>query len=107
MTGATAPELYVTFREGPFRYELPLPDGKWTVTLHFAEPDQSLAATRSFDVSANGMVMLADFNPATAAGGVMKAVTRSFQVEVRNGRLVLDFLKKGGDPMICAIEVSR
>jgi hypothetical protein len=47
VSGTGTPELYDACREGSFRYELPLPDGKWQVTLHLFEPDEAKAASRS------------------------------------------------------------
>jgi NADPH:quinone reductase-like Zn-dependent oxidoreductase len=98
------PEAY---REGTFRYELPLPDGKWNVTLHMFEPQQGKVGTRTFDVAAGAKVALHDFNPGAAAGGALKAVTRTFPVRVNHGRLDLEFTPKGGDAVVSAIVVSR
>jgi len=105
--GTNTPELYGAYREGAFRYELPLPNGKWNVTVHSFEPDPDKAATRTFDLLANGAVVLRDFNPAAAAGAPMQAVTRTFPVEVGDARLVLEFTPKGGDALVSAISVSR
>jgi beta-galactosidase len=91
VAGATAPELYEGWREGSFAYTLALPNGAYKVTLHSFEPDAAQAATRAFSVQANGKPVLSHFNPATAAGGVMKATTASFVVDVTAGALQLDF----------------
>lgn len=107
VAGTKTPELYESYREGSFRYELPLPNGKWNVTLHCFEPSRGKADTRTFDVSANGKTMLHDFNPAAAAGGAMTAVTRTFPVKVKDGELILDFAAKGGPAIVSAITVTR
>jgi beta-galactosidase len=100
------PELYASYREGSFEYDLPLPNGRWTVTLHMFEPDKAKAGTRHFDVVANGKAALSKFNISQAAGGPMKAVTRSFPASVSNGRLLLRFTGVGGDAVISAISVE-
>lgn len=106
IVGATQPELYSAYREGAFQYRVPVPDGRWLVTLHFAEPDASLAATRTFSVKAEGASVLAHFNPASAAGGALKTATRQFPVVVKNGMLVLDFVAEGGPAIVSAIVVT-
>jgi beta-galactosidase len=107
VAGTTTPQLYEAYREGSFRYELPLPDGKWNVTLHMFEPQQGKVGTRTFDVAAGGKVALHDFNPGAAAGGALKAVTRTFPVRVNHGRLDLEFTPKSGDALVSAIVVSH
>lgn len=104
--GAKDPALYTAYREGSFQYRVPLPNGRWLVTLHFAEPDASLAATRMFSVKAGDTNALAHFNPASAAGGALKTVTRQFPVVVKNGMLVLDFVPEGGPALVSAIVVT-
>lgn len=107
VTGTPDPELYASYRAGEFGYALPLPDGRWMVTLHFFEPetDPAKAAARSIGVRADGRPVLAGFNPAAAAGGPLKAVTRSFPVEVRGGKLTLAFSGGEGGAVVSAISV--
>lgn len=107
VTGTSDPELYASYRQGAFGYDLPLPDGRWTVTLHMFEPetDAGKAAARSITVLANGKPVLSEFNPAKAAGGSLKAVTRSFTVTASGG-LKLDFSGSEGGAVVSAISVS-
>ncbi|TGD71731.1 beta-galactosidase [Mangrovimicrobium sediminis] len=107
VAGTALQALYQAYREGPFRYELPLPDGQWTVTLHMLEPSADQAASRRFDVLANGAAVLRDYSPADAAGGVFAAATASFPVTVEGGQLVLDFVAGAGEPIVSAIVVER
>lgn len=106
VSGTEDPELYASFREGSFEYNLPLPNGRWIVTLHMFEPDKAKAGTRSFDVVANGKNALSKFNISQAAGGPMRAVTRSFPASVSNGKLLLRFAGVDGDAVISAISVE-
>jgi beta-galactosidase len=106
LVSAPDPALYDYYREGEaFSYAVPVPDGKWTVTIHSFEPRTASAAMMS--VSANGKPVLPAFNIATAAGGSLKGITRSFPVTVKGGTLKLDFRATGGKAVIAAIEVTR
>lgn len=106
IAGAKEIALYEAYREGAFQYDVPLPNGRWEVTLLVAEPDVALAASRTFTVKASGTAVLSHFNPATAAGGALRAVERHFPVVVKNGRLVLDFVPEGGPAIVSAITVT-
>ncbi len=105
VTQSPDPELYASYRRGSFGYALPVPNGRWSVTLHMFEPDAAQAATRSFNVSANGRPALTKFSPAAAAGGPLRAVTRTFPVVVTDGKLSLQFTAVGGDAVVSAISV--
>ncbi|WP_445145420.1 glycoside hydrolase family 2 TIM barrel-domain containing protein [Dyella sp. Tek66A03] len=103
---AKEPALYAAYREGAFQYRIPLPNGRWQVTLFFAEPDATAAASRTFSVKTGATTVLDHFNPSTAAGGAFKAVERHFPVEVKDGKLVLDFVPEGGSAIVSAIAVT-
>jgi beta-galactosidase len=61
---------------------------------------------RTFSVSANNRAVLKAWDPAKAAGGVMKAAKVSFKVKVVDGHLKLQFAPVGGPALIAAIEVT-
>lgn len=105
---AAHPEFYDFWREGEaFSYALPVPDGKWTVTLHTFQPDASLAPTATMSVVANGKKALAPFNIAALAGGLLKGLDRRFDVDVKGGLLKLDFAGQGGGKaIVAALEVK-
>ena len=107
VSGSGESALYDSYREGAFKYEIPLPDGRWRVTLHFVEPDAASAKTRSFSVAAGGKTVIDKFNPAAQAGGALKAIERSFPIVVKDGRLILDFIAGGGPAIVSAIDVTR
>ena len=104
--GTKEAALYDAYREGAFQYRVPLPNGRWKVTLHLAEPDAALAASRTFTVKASGAAVLTHFNPSSAAGGSLKAIERTFPVLVKDGKLVLDFIPEGGPAIVSAITVT-
>lgn len=107
VTGTPDPELYASYRAGAFSYALPLPDGRWTVTLHMFEPetDTAKAAARAITVRADGKDVLTGFNPASAAGGSLKAATRSFTVTAQGGPVKLAFSGSEGGAVVSAISV--
>ena len=105
---AAHPELYEYWREGEaFSYAIPLADGKWTVTIHTFEPRADASPGTAMSVAANGKPALPAFNVATAAGGALRGIARSFPARVRGGVLKLDFSATGGKAVVAAIEVSR
>jgi beta-galactosidase len=101
---APDPALYDYWREGDaFSYAIPLPNGKWTVTIHSFEPRN--AGSPMMAVSANGKLVIPAFGVRNAAGGSLKGLARAFPVTVKRGVLTLDFSATGGKAVVAAIEV--
>lgn len=102
------PELYDYWREGEaFSYAIPVPNGKWTVTIHSFEPrPEPRAQPTLMTVKANGRVVLSPFNVMEVAGGPLKGIARSFKARVKDGMLRLEFSGTGGKAVVAAIEVS-
>ena len=118
-TEATVPELYQTERSASppaFGYEIPVPDGKYTVILHFAEiyfgadgggPGGN--GTRIFDVSVEDTLALDNYD-ISADVGAQTAVTKSVVVDVSDRTLNIDLSAMGNvggkdQPKISAIEI--
>lgn len=97
--------LYDSFREGSFRYRVPLPRGRYRVQLMFTEPKANAAGERLFDVSANGVAMISNFDVFAAAGGKLKGVDRSFETTVDEGILELAFRSIRGDALVSALSI--
>lgn len=51
----------------------------FTVRLHFCDPDNEQSGRRVFDVSLQGQVVLASFDPTVASGGVLRPVVKEFR----------------------------
>jgi hypothetical protein len=62
-----------------------LPKGLAKITLRFAEVTLSGPGRRVFDVALNGRTVLKDFDIAAAAGGIRRAIDRTFEVEAPDG----------------------
>jgi len=110
----TDDELYRSGRCSPsFSYNIPMPNGKVNVILHFAEiwygvPGKGAggAGKRQFDVTIENSRKLTNFDIFTAAGGAMRAVQKSIPVTITDGMLNIDFTSGVADlPRVSAIEV--
>ncbi|KAL8460746.1 hypothetical protein ACS0TY_032309 [Phlomoides rotata] len=100
----TNSELYITARQSPVSltyYGRCLANGKYNVTLHFAEivfrDNQSFQSLgrRLFDVYIQGELKLKDFNIQQEAGGVDKVTLQSFKAIVENRTLEIRFQYTG------------
>jgi beta-galactosidase len=98
--------LYDSFREGEFSYRVPLPNGRFRVQLKFTEPAVIVPGERVFDVMANGVTQLQEFDILKAAGGRLKGVDRFFDAAVDNGVLVLAFRPRRGRALVSAISIT-
>jgi len=90
---------------GPAGYRIPLPQGAYRVTLHFAEILKDLADRRSFDVLVEGEEKLSGYCPGKA--GFATAETKAFEVSVKDGFLEIEFVRRVADPKISGIEVAK
>ncbi len=96
-------ELYRTGRYGyVFSYNVPTGNGRFDVILHFNESYWGNLATgdeqsRTFNVDIEEKRKLTGFNVFAQAGGAMKAVQRSFRVDVTDGALDIKFGKDTAD----------
>ena len=108
-------ELFHTERystTGAFGYEVELPNGSYTVTLHFAEiywgaPDgdpSGGAGDRIFDVAIEGGSALQDFDIFSEVGA-LAAVAKEFTVTVEDGNLNIDFTGSVDNPKVSAIQI--
>lgn len=107
VSNAAAAVLHDGYRQGRFAYDLPLANGNWTVRLTTFEPENTAPGRRTFSVIVNGSKALAVFDPFVAAGGLLREVTRSIPVTVKNGRLHIAFEPDAGPALVSAIEVER
>jgi len=84
--------------------KLALPNGPAKVELFFG--DGSHDKTRSFDVALNGRTVLDRFNPENEPGGP-GGISRTFEVEITNGELVLSIpaVQKGA-AIVSALRVT-
>ncbi len=107
-------DLFQTFRYGrdKLKYEFPLPDGEYQIELYFMEPwfgtggGLDCSGWRLFDVAANGKTLVKDLDLWKEAGRA-GAVKKTFVVNVKGGKLVLDFPHiKASQAVISAIAIA-
>jgi hypothetical protein len=106
--GTDAPKIYETERYSMEGYKFTVPNGKYTVRLHFAETYDGITAEgeRVFSVSINGQTVLEDFDPFKEAGGYQKPVVKTIKdVDVTNGQLDIGFTMNIQNPEINGIEI--
>jgi len=102
--------IYQTEHYAMTGFKAEVPNGKYTVRLHFAETNSKLSKTpggRVFEVAIQGKVVLPDFEVLKAAAGAgYKAVVKEFKgIEVTNGLLDIGFAAKVQNPEINGIEI--
>ena len=106
--------LYQGERYGNFCYRIPLASGRYRLTLHFAEtwfgtPQSRLPAAnaRIFDVFANGVALLRNYQVAKDASGSNRCVVKVFDGLQPNaqGLLLIEFVPVKNYAEVNAIEV--
>jgi enterochelin esterase-like enzyme len=108
VTGSDIAPIYETERYSMDSYKFTVPNGKYTVRLHFAETFEGITGPgqRVFSVSVQGKEVLKDFDPFKEAGGALKPVVKEYKgVSVENGQLVIAFTPNIENPQICGIEI--
>lgn len=116
--------LYEGERYGNFSYRIPLAPGKYRLTLHFAEtwfgrpealsllglaPTAPPVGLRVFNVFANGIALLRQFDIAKAAGGAHRGIAKVFSPIMPNaqGLLILEFVPEKNYACVNAIKVEE
>lgn len=104
IAGSTSPVVVATYRSGTFTYRIPSAEGPHGVDLTFVEPSLH-PGDRIFDVFANGQRVLTNLDVAAGAGGALTAYQRHFEVNAKDGTVILEFKPTKGDAIVSAIEV--
>ena len=106
--------LYRRAREGNFRYDIPLTPGRYELHLQFGElvygqenQPGTGEGSRRFRVSANGKVLLQDFDILSDAGGENTADEKRFTdiSPAADGALHLEFAGEAGKAALSGIEL--
>jgi beta-galactosidase len=103
---ADDPGIYDSFREGAFAYRVPVPSGRYRVTLKFEEPTAGKAGMREFNVLVNGKIALKRFDIFAAAGGPLKGVDRAFDWTLREDTLLIEFVPLKGAALVSALSIE-
>jgi len=105
------PTLYQTeswFSGGNGQYRFTVPDGKYKVTLKFAEIYHGInpGNPRIFSVVVEGNQVITDLNLLSTAG-LYTATDGTYHVMVNDGLLDIDFIKGFENPKVSAIEIMN
>lgn len=112
VTGPSEPQIYAAERCGQFNYAIPVAKGSHTVTLKFRESGFPVVnpargpGQRTFDLYANGLVLLKNFDIFLEAGR-NQALDKRFKGLKSNSqdKLVLSFVPTRNYACVAAIEV--
>ncbi len=102
-----SPDLYRAEHYSMDSFSWPVPNGKYTVKLHFAETFDGITGPgeRVFSFNVQGKEFK-DFDVWVKAGGPLKAYVETVPVEVTDGKIKVTFTPKVENPQICAIEIT-
>ncbi len=106
--GTKEPRIYQTEHWGVERFVAEVPDGRYTVILHFAETWDGIdkEGPRVFDIKIEDRDVLNGFDILKEAGAMYTAVTKEFQhITVDDGKLEIRFIPRHQNPMVSGIEI--
>ncbi|UFS69144.1 Ig-like domain-containing protein [Geomonas sp. RF6] len=107
ITGTTDQTLYKSERWGTsFGYNIPLPNGTYSVTLRFAEFAYSTVGSRVFNVAIGGSTVISNLDIYSKVGK-NAAYDVTLPVTVTNGTMNIQLSGKVGNAKINAIQVRR
>lgn len=100
------PDIYRSERYSMSAFSRPLPNGKYTVKLHFAETFEGIygPGERVFSFNVEGQEFK-DFDVWAKAGGGQRAYVETVVVEITDGKLDIAFTSNLENPQINGIEI--
>jgi Uncharacterized conserved protein len=98
--------IYQTERYSMTKFEQPLPNGNYTVKLHFAETFEGIGGPgeRVFSFNVEGKDFK-DFDVWKKSGGAQRAYVETVNVQVTDGKLDITFTPNIENPQINGIEI--
>ncbi|ADQ16130.1 Beta-galactosidase [Leadbetterella byssophila DSM 17132] len=121
--GTDLSPLFLTQRIGIEKFKADLPAGKYAVYLYWAELNgtepadaiaynlgndaiQELAGKRSFNVKANGVSFLENYEIDKEAG-IQQAAVKKFNIDVKENGLTIEFIPIEGTTLLNAIKIIK
>ncbi|WP_336517740.1 PKD domain-containing protein [Pollutibacter soli] len=106
IAGTTNDQLYQTERWGNVSYAIPVPNGKYTLRLHFAEIFWTEAGSRVFSVNIeNGQASIPNLDIFSSAGGANTALAIDRAINVTDGVLNFNLVAGIENPKLSGIEI--
>jgi hypothetical protein len=108
LQGTLTPEAFASYREGSFRYSIPLKPGVYEMRLYFAEPSVASVTDRLFDLRVNGQDVLTEFDILAESGSTESALVKVWRdIEpTEDGILKLEFVNRRAGALLNAIELT-
>lgn len=89
-------------------YQLPVPDGDYTIRLHFAETATMTTGVRQFDIRLNGTTVKAAYDIVGDVGTWFKAAVQTFTVTASGGSgILLELVNVLNVAVLSGIELLR
>ena len=106
ITNTTTPAIYRSERYSMTSFSYPVPNGKYTVKLHFCETFEGITGPgqRVFSFNVEGQEFK-DFDIWVKAGGFLRAYIETVSVEITDGKLNITFTPNVENPQINGIEI--
>jgi len=106
IANTTEPEIYRSERYSMTSFSYPVPNGKYTVKLHFCETFEGITGPgqRIFSFNVEGREFK-DFDVFVKAGGALRAYIETVNVEITDGKLDITFTPNVENPQINGIEI--
>jgi hypothetical protein len=98
--------LYQSERYGnAFNYVFNVPNGSYTLKLHFAEVYYNAVGQRVFNVDVQGQKILENYDIVTDVGAANAPVVKTYSVNVTDGTLTIAFTTVVDNAKVSAIEL--
>jgi hypothetical protein len=104
-TSNPAPYQSLRWNNNSMAYQFDVANKTYTVNLKFAELYFTTAGMRVFNVRINGQTVLSSFDIVAQAGGPNRAIDKAFQVNVTDGKILIQLDSSVEDPQINGIEI--
>ncbi len=107
VTGTDIVKIYETERYSMGSYKFTVPNGPYTVRLHFCETYDGITAAgeRVFSVSLQGQVVLKDLDLVKEVGSLKPLVKEYKGINVTDGKIAIAFTPNVENPEINGIEI--
>lgn len=114
ISGAVDPGLFSWERFGNLTYQLPVPEGRYTLKLYFSEqwlgpgmPGGGGVGSRVFDILCNGVALARDYDVFKRAGGANRAYVETFRGLQPNhqGKIALSLVPAKNYAILSALEL--
>ncbi len=105
--GTEEDSLYQTGLSKVVKYKVRVPDGRYDVTLHFAENHFNKEGERVFDVYAENLMIADALDIFAMAGKNVAYNIKKENIKVEDGMIDIHFSKWIGHPFLCGITIEQ